>query len=388
MTKMTSTRKKYTLLIFLFLIISLLSLGLSSKAYGVEAVEPPSGLTYSSVRIELEDIDLQSGEARIRIFSVQSFNFNATSDRFVMDVEQWGGSHVGQATFWKTGKGPKFSHFQINETTREFKVYFRGSPETYPFDRYEFNVTLVFWMSIENTTVPLREEERIAYLDPYLAKYWDGPLDVRVATGNRSHWLTVSTSFAVQRPIWQGYSNIAPILLVFLMIGFSILLKPEGNELTTKVTVFLSAFIFTTSYYIAILNSVPVKGRYLSVAELLVYSLFISIVAFVVFNLIAYKTKCNHVLMHTLAIISSIALVAFLFITFYLQMPFGVFPYSILSILYIQFLISGALIAGLFFHFILIIWNWIKKGIPTPKFSALEGYIKKRILYCLLDSFT
>jgi len=137
------------------------------------SVQPVEGTTYNgshedplsvlscNVQIDVYELNLTTRRASMRFSPTIQFNFIPTNEYVLCDVFSFSWSYVGELNLTRSGG----NFYQVKEEMREkrWNVFFRGSPELYPFDRYEFNITFVFRIPLDNNTLPIGNRSITVY---------------------------------------------------------------------------------------------------------------------------------------------------------------------------------------------------------------------------------
>lgn len=303
-------------------------------------------MTYALVTAELVDLDLPMRRVNFKLGGSFNFNFNSTCESFLVTVSTQG-SDIGNIVIRKELPGGiNSSWFSINTTESEFGGYFRGGPETYPFDRYEFNFTLKFY--IENTTLSTEDINANCFIRWPLLAQFEGPLDEFATVIQTPQGPSISFGFALSRPIWRGYATLLPLYLVFAVLGFTILLRTDSRGLSYRMTAYMSVAASALTYSISIQNTLPAGRYYLSIPEALVYGVIGTATISMILAFVSYRMRIRHIFTDVVAAISSAGLLLFLFLTFYFAKYVDIGPHEFFNIVSVEWAILVLLFSGMF----------------------------------------
>jgi len=299
----------------------------------------------SSVWIRIEELNLETRHAKVKLFANIVVDFNLTQPYIECHVYSLYNDYVADLTLTRRGIG----YYEISDDMKEksWDALFRSGPEVYPFDRYEFNVTFAFAIRLDNNTLPEDSARASVGLDWPARAQWDGPLDEVPVFGQEFGWPSISVAFAVQRPIWKAYATLTPIVLMFFIIGLSTLLESNRNDIVYRFQIYLSAILAAIGYYTMIQSSMPPGTYYITTPEALTYGVLSASIFFFASSLVSYRTGVSQVLSDTIAIALSMAVVSFMILTFYLR-PYVYFArYTFENFLWAEWVISVMLLTGL-----------------------------------------
>jgi hypothetical protein len=334
-------------------------------------VAATNGMTYANIGIILNSLDLSMRQVNFNMSVIFGFNFNASTN---MTMQIWtSDALIGNVELINTTSGLNASTYQISPGTSSFNGYFRGGPEMYPFDHYEFNITLDLFaydlQLFENTTI----ESTCVSMWPLRAQF-NGPLDTFNSTTQTSYGIGVSITFGLNRPLWQGYATLLPIYLMFALIGSITLLKTDERDLILRLSVCLAVLTSALAYIFSIQSTLPPGRYYLSIPEALVYTVIGSLTIFIMFTLASYRfmaRSINRIIMDAIAAIFSIAVLGFIFITFYTNSVVEIYSYSYNNILVAEVTIIPFLFLGLYLLAFQRIYDMVKR---SRKREDLSGY--------------
>jgi len=344
----------------------------ASTAFNNQQTKGP-GMTYATIGITLNSLDLSMRTANVSLSFVCGFNFNDTNN---MTVEIWTSDvFTGVFELVSAVSGANSSFYQINPATSSFNAYFNGGPELYPFDHYEFNVTLVTFGNLQlfqNTTI-----ESVAVSAWPLRAQFNGPLDTLNATTQTTNGISISITFGLNRPLWQGYATLLPIYLMFALLGSITLLKTSRREMTFRLEVCLAVLTSALAYSFSIQSTLPPGRYYLSIPEALIYTVIGSLTIFIVFTLTSYRfiaSNIGRIMADLAAAIFSVALLGFIFITFYTNSVIEIYPYSYNNIVITELTILPLLFFGILLLFFRKVHDMIKR---FRKGNGLTGYFTR-----------
>jgi hypothetical protein len=329
-------------------------------------------IKHVNISVSLTDLDLPMREVNFTQFATFGFNFNASANITAL-VRAFDG-YIGDMQLRNVTSGGNWSNFQINTDHSSFVGYFKGGPETYPFDEYEFNVTLDFLLPdvsiTENTTV----NANWASTWPLRVQF-EGPSNCFVSTTQTPSGPRVSMQCTLNRPQWRGYATLLPVYLMFALMGFITLLKTDSSGMTYRLSVCLAVLTSAMAYSFSIQSTLPPGRYYLSIPEALIYTVIGSLTIFIVFTIISHRMvsgALEQMLMDMTAAIFSTALLAFFFLTFYTNSVVNIFPYTYVGILRTEWTIIPFLFAGIL---ILLLWKLCKVSeLPTSYIDRLSKW--------------
>jgi hypothetical protein len=335
-----------------------------------------SEMTFANISVSLNSLDLPMRAVNFTIFGTFDFNFNASGD---LSAQMYAfDSYVGLLQLVNMTSGGNLSSYQVNSSQSSFSRFFEGGPEAYPFDQYQFNITLEFGFS----GVSIRDNTTTANwrsMWPLRVQY-EGPSDQTLSITQIPAGLEkaprISMSCTLNRPQWQGYATLLPIFLMFALMGFIPLLKTEAQEMTYRLSVCLAVLTSAIAYSFSVQSTLPPGRYYLSIPEALVYTVIGSLTIFIIFTIISHRMvtgSLGRVFVDLTAIVSSIALLAFTFWTFYTNRIVSIFPYTYYGIFRTEWTIVAFLLAGVF---ILAFWKLHKlHEIPISYADALNTWL-------------
>jgi len=298
-----------------------------------------------NVAVRVYDLNLETRYAKVHLFANINFDFNSTYEQIICHVYSVYDLYVAQLELAKRGT----SYYEIKDEMKDkdWDISFRGGPEVYPFDRYEFNVTFAFCVLLDNTTLPIDPRSVMVSLGFPAMFQWDGPLDTGAQSEKRYDWPSVSVTFAVQRPQWEAYAIITPILFILFLVGFSAFLDTNREEVGYRFLMYIVALLTTIGYFTLIQNALPAGRHYLSTPEASMYGVLGASIFFFAFSLVSYKTGVNRVVCDSIAIALSIAFVSFIILTFYLNPHIFLTMYTFEKFLLLEWAFSAILLIGL-----------------------------------------
>lgn len=293
-------------------------------------------ITYLNINVELVDIDLVARRANFNLTGTLGLNFNASNDNLYVSVATRG-SDLGQIIFVKYDSGLNSSNFQTYQNESGFIGFFQGGPETYPFDRYRFNFTLSFFLpdvllTAQNVTFSY-------FVDWPLRAQFDQLSDNFTSVTQSDRGPVVSVGYALNRPEWRGYATLLPIYFIFALLGFSTFIKIEPDKLSYRIAVYMAVFTSALTYSISLQNILPPGRYYISIPEMLVYSIIGGATTFLIATLLAYRFRINRVLTDITAAIVTQAFLSFLLLTLYfvpyVEIDFNYLPVRLLAMQWI-----------------------------------------------------
>jgi len=347
------------------------------------SVQPVEGTTYNgshedplsvlscNVQIDVYELNLTTRRASMRFSPTIQFNFIPTNEYVLCDVFSFSWSYVGELNLTRSGG----NFYQVKEEMREkrWNVFFRGSPELYPFDRYEFNITFVFRIPLDNNTLPIGN--RSITVSPVWPTniQWEGPLDMQPISRKEEDLPSMRVTFAFQRPSWQAYATITPILFMFFMIGFSGFLETDKDELEYRFSIYIAVLLLAIGYFALTQGTLPPGRHYISTTEALMYGIIGASVFFFAFSLVSYKTNVNHVVCDAIAAASSIAFTCFIVFTFYVNPALLFTTYTVEKFLSLEWSVSGMLLAGVLTHSIHYMYSHVKIRSFRQAWNSLQS---------------
>jgi len=362
-------RVTFYLLFFSILYIYFSSLT-GNVAFGQENETKPS-MTYASISVELRELDLSMRRITFELSGTCGLNFNSSQKIIHIGISTHG-SPVGMTKMDKAVSGQNSSAFQINASMSEFTGYFLGGPETFPFDRYEFNFTLSFFLP----GVEISDNDIHASCRPVwpLKAQFEGPLDISSNVTQNSHGPRISIVCALNRPSWRGYATLMPLYLIFALIGFTAILKTDSPDLRYRIMAYLAVITLAIGYNLAIQNVLPQGRYYLSFAEALIYGVIGSATIFLILAFTSYRMKLDSFFTDIIAGIFSIGLLSFLILTFYIAPYVDILTHHLVNIHTMEWTVSICLLSGVI---VLITQHFYK---------LLKDYQSGRKLKFLYDS--
>ena len=271
-------------------------------------------ITYFNVSVQLADLDLISRRVHFTLSGTLGFDFNASSDIYYITVETMG-TYTGMTRMGKVISAPNSSAFAIYSNESGFDGYFSGGPETYPFDRYRFNFTLSFLL--QGVTLAPENVTFSQAIDWPLRAQFDAPSAALTSVTQTAGGPAVSVGFSLDRSEWRGYATLLPIFFIFALLGFSTFIKIEPDKLTHRIAIYTAVFTSVLAYSISLQNTLPLGRYYISIPEVLIYSILAGATIFLIGTLLAYRFKINLVLVDIISVIITQAFLSFLLLTFY-----------------------------------------------------------------------
>jgi hypothetical protein len=293
-------------------------------------------ITYFNVIVQLADLDLVARRVHFTLSGTLGFDFNASSEIYYVTVETMG-TYTGTTRIGKVISGPNSSHFTIYSNESSFDGYFSGGPETYPFDRYKFNFTLSFFL--QDVSLAAENVTFSQAIDWPLRAQFENPSAIFTSVTQTASGPAVSVGFSLNRSEWRGYATLLPIYFIFALLGFSTFIKIERNKLTHRMAVYTAVFTSALAYSISLQNTLPPGRYYISIPEVLIYSIIAGTTIFIIATLLAYRFKINLVLVDIISAIITQAFLSFLVLTFYfaryVEIDFDYLPSRMLNMQWI-----------------------------------------------------
>ncbi len=246
----------------------------------------PNELIDVQLTVRVLDINIKEKQANLTIrVNIPNFPYNET-DVFVQII---GG---GDVTLQCNNAGKNnVGWFFYGEANQPFWLL-TGSGEVFPFDSY----TLRF--KVEDLTyfgknVTLLSKKQDAYFfgqrayklrDSWRSNDFTIPLEYTMAN---EVGFTIEKSLDAK--IITAVQLLAPILACYYLLGATLILNPREN-LSSRLRIYLSLFVFSSSFFITIQGSLPYHSS-LTFPEFLLVNLTISTAIYSIFSMIGSKPK-------------------------------------------------------------------------------------------------
>jgi hypothetical protein len=351
------------LLALIFLTLSFNSLeahASSAIVTDISQQESSQGMDYAFVSVTLNSLDLSLRKVNFSLSGSFGFNYDPLANLTVR-VSTFG-TYVGDIKLIEIISGQNSSQYVVSADASSLSGYLRGGPEMYPFDHYEFNFTLDLFLPttqiFANTTI----DSSCQSVWPLRAQF-DGPLDVSNSTTQTPIGPSISISCGINRPLWQGNATLLPIYLMFALIGSLTLIETKKREMTFRLSVCLAVLTSALAYIFSVQNTLPIGRFYLSIPEVLVYSVIGSLTIFIIFSLVSHGfivSNTRRIITDAAASVFSIALMGFMFLTFYTNSTVAIYTYSYSNVLRTESIISMFSFSGLLFLIVRWLYHLVK----------------------------
>lgn len=306
---------------------------------GANKLSDEATMNVGSLNAYLIDMDLVMRRVHFNLSGYFSFSFNSTVDTYSVQVSTFD-SFVQHVTLDRVG----LYDFRMNET--ELYGIFHGGPETYPFESYEFNFSLSFMIS-GITTVKNAERAYVSVGWP-LRSQFEEPSQSVPSVNQTSYKVDISFGCTLNRPLWVGYATLLPLYLIFALLGFTVLAKTSLRFLTFRMTAYVSVLGSALAYSLSIQSALPPGRLFLSVPEVLVYSIIGSATIFAILTLVSSQIRTSRFVADVVAVISSIAFLCLFLSTFYTASYVKIGAYELANILTVERIIVFLLLSGIF----------------------------------------
>lgn len=238
-------------------------------------------------------------------------------------------------------------HYMIEDQNGDYwkgsasvRIGVLGYSDWYPFDQY---VTFLSFEDVPKYDTRLHVFTRANY-------FWDVHHDVSYEYTN------IPVHITLKRNVWWSSVVLLPILAIYSMLGASLWVD-ASKKIGVRLTLFLAVFAAAFTHLFAISSDLPFR-YFLSLPELLLFSIIICSSIFTVLSIVQTKKSFNGEILDLWALSLSLSIISICFSLMYIFAGFASSPArDYLPV----FLVS---------LFLILLWNWHSK--PIRVFQALS----------------
>jgi len=239
---------------------------------------PLSRLPYWNCDIDILDIVMQNITATIRISLQAEIPLEQEPKTITVFVSSssWGGERG--VTLGLTDRRYAYKGELIDS------VGLRGEPRYFPLETYHvwFNFTLDVARFGFNGSNVESFYNYAGFSKPMYKPQWNDP-DTSFAHGDKKGLCYLTASIKLTRRDQSIYTVLLPILTAVFVLGGTLLLGYRKEDLSNKLTVYLTLFVFIVGYFFNISSLIPFRLTY-SIPELLLDLVMIGTATFMVLS--------------------------------------------------------------------------------------------------------